>query len=291
VRISVDIDGVLASEEKTFERCLAHPLEGAKDTLQFLKNQGHEIFIHTSRGWPEFKMTIDWLDKNQIPYDHVELGKPIADKRIDDKAIRFTSWSQVINDLAKDGITDEDEYLVYLARLATRRFMEHIARSDLMEPILEVGPMTMVGRNAKVFERMPETFVDSRVLFQGKQYLSMDMDESAGPDIVGDFINITEKTGSNYAGSLIAVNILEHIPTIWDVTTPVRAVLKAGGRAFFLTPFNHRLHGPSHDSWRLTDLAYRALFDHGFTIESIEKLPCPGRPLAPLGFTCVVRKN
>jgi hypothetical protein len=44
-------------------------------------------------------MTINWLDENQIPYDQVILGKPIGDYWIDDRAIRFSSWDQILKEI------------------------------------------------------------------------------------------------------------------------------------------------------------------------------------------------
>ena len=41
--------------------------------------------------------TIDWLSKNNVPYDEIHFGKPWADIYIDDNGFRFKSWD-LIND-------------------------------------------------------------------------------------------------------------------------------------------------------------------------------------------------
>jgi len=95
MQLIIDLDGCICSEEKTFSRSLAKPIPGAKEVLDELKNQGHIIIIYSARSWNEYEMTIQWLKDNQISYDQVILGKPIGDYWIDDRAIRFSSWSEI----------------------------------------------------------------------------------------------------------------------------------------------------------------------------------------------------
>ncbi len=38
------------------------------------------------------KATIEWLEKNNVPYDELVFGKPYADIYIDDLAHRFEGW-------------------------------------------------------------------------------------------------------------------------------------------------------------------------------------------------------
>lgn len=100
--ILVDMDGVICTEQKTFERCLATPIAGAREALESLVAAGHTIVIYSSRSWSELKMTKQWLDNNQIPHHGIHLGKPIADRVIDDRAIRFTGWGDVISQLQSE---------------------------------------------------------------------------------------------------------------------------------------------------------------------------------------------
>ncbi len=92
--IMIDLDGVLATEERTFERPLAEPLPGAPAALQALRDAGHTVIIYTARGWAEFRYTKDWLDRNGFAYDGLHMGKPIADVWIDDRVIRHENWDQ-----------------------------------------------------------------------------------------------------------------------------------------------------------------------------------------------------
>ncbi len=98
--IMVDMDGVICSEERTFERALAKPLDGAREALAALRAAGHTIVIYTARGWAEYRVTKEWLDQHGMLYDGIHMGKPIAHVWIDDRAIRFTSWDDVRKQLA-----------------------------------------------------------------------------------------------------------------------------------------------------------------------------------------------
>jgi hypothetical protein len=92
--IMVDLDGVICSEERTFERALAKPLDGARESIRKLRADGHTVIIYTARGWAEFRVTKQWLDDNGIEHDGLHMGKPIAEIWIDDRAVRHSSWTE-----------------------------------------------------------------------------------------------------------------------------------------------------------------------------------------------------
>ncbi len=94
--IMVDLDGVLCTEEKFLERPLAQPLDGARDALRQLRAAGHTVVVYTARSWGEYKVTKKWLDDHGFEYDGLHMGKPVADVWIDDRALRFTDWAEVL---------------------------------------------------------------------------------------------------------------------------------------------------------------------------------------------------
>jgi hypothetical protein len=86
--------------------------------IDSLREDGHTIIIHTARHMGstghnvglvlarQGKITLDWLEKNEIHYDEIFFGKPNADITIDDRVLRFETWDlisklQLLN-LAKD---------------------------------------------------------------------------------------------------------------------------------------------------------------------------------------------
>jgi uncharacterized HAD superfamily protein len=100
--IIIDLDGTICSEEKTYSRSLAILKEGAKESIRKLKeNNGYKIIIYSARSWQEYEMTENWLQKNEIIYDQLILGKPIGDYWIDDRAIEFTNWEKICERVIK----------------------------------------------------------------------------------------------------------------------------------------------------------------------------------------------
>jgi ribonucleotide monophosphatase NagD (HAD superfamily) len=93
--LAIDIDGTICTEERTFERPLAKPLEGALDALKMLKSNGNTIILWTGRGWEQYKVTKQWLDDHGFPYDQILMGKPVVNIFIDDRARHFKNWSDL----------------------------------------------------------------------------------------------------------------------------------------------------------------------------------------------------
>ena len=99
MKIIVDLDGTICTEEKQFSRSLAKVNTGAREALNLLKEKGFILIIYSARTWAEYEMTENWLKENKVPYDQIILGKPQGDYWIDDRAIRFRSWEKVINEI------------------------------------------------------------------------------------------------------------------------------------------------------------------------------------------------
>lgn len=93
--LAIDFDGVLCDNNHVKPGFrMGEPIEGAQHAMLTLQRQGDTLIIHTTRD--RFTPVEDWLRHFEIPYDTVTNIKPNADVFIDDKAIRFTSWAQVL---------------------------------------------------------------------------------------------------------------------------------------------------------------------------------------------------
>ncbi|MCX7986414.1 MAG: HAD family hydrolase [Bacteroidales bacterium] len=99
MQIIIDLDGTICTEEKTYSRSLAKPLDDAVSSVNALYEQGHTIIIYSARTWMEYEMTSAWLAQHNIKYHQLVMGKPIGDVWIDDRAIRFTNWKEVMEQL------------------------------------------------------------------------------------------------------------------------------------------------------------------------------------------------
>ena len=72
------------------------PIEGAREAMLILKAKGHNLIIHTVRGNKPGHVR-NWLNYFKIPFDSVTNIKPPADLFIDDRAVRFTNWKDMID--------------------------------------------------------------------------------------------------------------------------------------------------------------------------------------------------
>ena len=95
--IVVDLDGTVCTVNEDYSRCELIP--GTLEGLKRLKEKGFRIYIYTGRHINQCELTIAWLVTHKVPYDHIIFGKPPAQYYIDDRAIRFQSWEQVLMEL------------------------------------------------------------------------------------------------------------------------------------------------------------------------------------------------
>ena len=94
--LAIDFDGVLCDNNNVRPGfTMGAPMEGAIEAMRTLKRQGDTLIIHTVRGGRPQHVE-DWLRHFGIPYDDITNIKPNAACFIDNNAIRFTSWSQVM---------------------------------------------------------------------------------------------------------------------------------------------------------------------------------------------------
>lgn len=77
---------------------MGEPMEGAKEALQGFESRGWGIIVFTARD--RFGPVMDWLDHFGIPYSRVtNIKPPEADIFIDNSAVHFESWAQIIDGL------------------------------------------------------------------------------------------------------------------------------------------------------------------------------------------------
>jgi len=112
MRIAIDLDGTICPIKKPGESYAdLEPFPEATNRIREFKKAGHYIIIVTARHMVTCegnlgkvmkkmgKLTFDWLDRYGIEYDEIYFGKPNAEIYIDDRALRFSNWSDITNDL------------------------------------------------------------------------------------------------------------------------------------------------------------------------------------------------
>ena len=83
--LAIDFDGTIHDiNNPVAGHRMGPPMPGALEKLSSFRQKGYKIIIHK------------WMEFYDIPYDEITNIKPVADYYIDDKAIKFTSWSDII---------------------------------------------------------------------------------------------------------------------------------------------------------------------------------------------------
>ncbi len=101
--IAIDFDNVIHDYSEGWKDGTIYdgPVVGAFQAIKKLRDKGYNIVIFTSRPVEQHKEILDWcifwaidFDFDDIPITNI---KPIASVFIDDRAIRFTSWKDILN--------------------------------------------------------------------------------------------------------------------------------------------------------------------------------------------------
>ena len=100
MRYVVDIDDTLIFSriDENGEYILGAYNYGLINIINDLYEKGHEIILHTGRHWNHLSLTKEQLEKGNILYTTLIMGKPVGDYYIDDKAIKPENFiEEVIN--------------------------------------------------------------------------------------------------------------------------------------------------------------------------------------------------
>jgi len=97
--LGIDFDQTLAHSSGYPDFIPSEPIEGAVEATQKLAREGWKIIIHTSRHWADYQNIENWLNFYQIPFRRIVCGKLMAKYYIDDRAIHFDNWENVLNEI------------------------------------------------------------------------------------------------------------------------------------------------------------------------------------------------
>jgi len=116
------------------------------------------------------------------------------------------------------------------------------------EPILELGSYLVEGQ---------EHLADLRRYFPEKQFTGVDRRAGPGVDALEDVENLS--WGDATAGTVIALNLFEHVEHFWRGFDEMQRILRADGLLFISCPFDLHIHDYPKDYWRFTPEAFRSL--------------------------------
>jgi SAM-dependent methyltransferase len=108
-------------------------------------------------------------------------------------------------------------------------------------PVVEIGSYYSPG-----FEETN----DQRKFFPGEEYIGCDIRDGPGVDRIEDAHALSFE--DNSVGTLLMIEILEHLPKPDVAVREARRVLRDGGYFVMSVPFTYRLHGFPTDYWRFT---------------------------------------
>jgi hypothetical protein len=108
-QIAIDFDGVIHLNSKGFYdgTIYDNPVPGAVESIKYLADSGYNIIIYTAKAKPDrplinnkcgVDLIKEWLEKyGLLEYiSDITAEKPRAKFYIDDKAITFTNWVDVL---------------------------------------------------------------------------------------------------------------------------------------------------------------------------------------------------
>lgn len=100
--LAIDFDGVIHAYSHGWQDGTIYdvPMPGAAEALQSFIDAGYRIVVHTSRASNPDKRgeVMEWLDAHDIPYHDVTNIKVAAILYIDDRALHFDNWNQILRD-------------------------------------------------------------------------------------------------------------------------------------------------------------------------------------------------
>lgn len=120
----------------------------------------------------------------------------------------------------------------------------------LPEPIVEIGSFQVPGQ---------EEYSNLRGLFPHQEYIGIDMRQGLGVDMVGNVEDLPFENES--VGTIIALNLFEHVQRFWVGFEEMYRVLRPGGALFVSCPFFLHRHSYPNDYWRFTPDAFSFLLE------------------------------
>lgn len=161
LRFCFDLDNTLVSYPRIpGDYSTVQPIAKMIQTVRQLKREGHEIIIYTARRMTTHghnvgkvvrdigAITLQTLEKFEIPYDELIFGKPIADVYVDDRAINPYSQS-----LSYFGFFMQEEE--YLPNKVKNNKYNSIERKQ--QVILKTGPKCFMRGELFFYQHLPAT--------------------------------------------------------------------------------------------------------------------------------------
>lgn len=162
LRICFDLDNTLVTNPTIVnDYNTVKPITKNIQLLNNLKNEGHEIIIHTARRMATHKgnigkvvkdialITINTLEKFDIQYDELIFGKPIADIYIDDKSL-----NPYVNNISYFGLFyNNDEFIPN--KISNNKYNQI---KKIENCIIKTGPYEILKGELHYYQNIPSEY-------------------------------------------------------------------------------------------------------------------------------------
>ena len=154
-----------------------------------------------------------------------------------------------------------------------KEFVKAVSESmPILEPIYEFGSFQTEGQ---------EVWADLRPLFPGKKYIGCDMRWGKGVDLILNLHDI--ELPDSTAGTVLALDTLEHVEFCRRAMSEVHRILKPGGIAIISSVMYFPIHDYPSDYWRFTPEGFRSLLNQ-FSYSMVDFLGKEDSPHTVVGM-------
>jgi len=147
------------------------------------------------------------------------------------------------------------------------------------------------SRSARLLDVAPQDHEGARSHFPNVVIVeTIDINPDSGATYVGDITKLNECLVADGYDFVVCTEVLEHTLNPFAAIAEIQRILKPSGLLMLTVPFNFRIHGPLPDCWRFTEHGLRSLLSD-FDLIELSTVECPGRPLMPIHYRVVARKD
>ena len=134
--------------------------------------------------------------------------------------------------------------MVWLSKILSRQGLYPFLEREFSQ-IPEGARVLNVGAGGVIGEKL-----DAHARALSLEVVSIDIDSTRGPDLVGDISD--HDFGERRFSAVVMAEVLEHIRTPEKAIQAAHAVLEPGGTLILSTPFIFPIHDRPHDYYRFT---------------------------------------